>query len=146
MSSRGLINRQNKAGLYPSTSEYGIRPTASSPKAPARRINTAERRFRSLNVNKEVEAIRKAADDLETAQANLMAKMATVNSVIDGGDDKVKKKFKKDGKPKPFKCKKSKKGKKSPKKPRRKTPTVAKMMRSKPKAKKPKQKRKSKCR
>jgi hypothetical protein len=127
--------------------ELGSRPPVATPRA-GRRVNLAERQFKALKVDKEIEAIRKAAADLQEAQNNLMSAMNKVTGFVDGSDDKIKKKFKKDEKSKSFKCKKSKRSKKkSPKKPAKKKPTIAKMMRSKPRRspKKSKRPRRSKC-
>lgn len=138
----------NKPATKTNIKDLGYVPAVATP-APPKQVNLATRKatreFKALKVDKEVQAIRKAAADLQEAQDNLMAKMSKVTGFVDGSDDKIKKKFKKDEKSKSFKCKKSKRSKKkSPKKPAKKKPTIAKMMRSKPKRSPKKSKRVSK--
>jgi len=107
------------------------------------------RTFKSLGLDKELVAIKKAQDNLTEKQEALLNSVASIKLMIDAkSDDKIKKKFKKSEQSKSFKCKKSKRSKKKvPKKPPKKKPTVSKMMKSKPRRspKKPKRPHRSKC-
>lgn len=125
----------------------GMSPRRVSPRG--RIILPGTQAFKSLGLEKEYDAIKKAQANLTEKQEALLRSVASIKVVIDNNsDDKLKKKFKKDETSKSFKCKKSKRSKKKvPKKPPKKKPTLSKMMKSTPQRspKKSKRPRRSKC-